>query len=137
MKRAHRERNIIQAIAENCNLNGKDIKRTDGSRRTSQLVQARQMYAYILWEEFNYTFLEVKDAIGYKSHASAMHSKKMHEVDYFHNKRYRKMYDSVVKELNIEDKSENAYKIKIKDLEETIKYQEKRIKELLKLYQEK
>tara|TARA_Y100001938_G_C7946918_1_gene357242 strand:- start:297 stop:770 length:474 start_codon:yes stop_codon:yes gene_type:complete len=126
MKKETKERAIIKAIGHICNLNENDIKRNEKARRTSQLVQARQMFSYLLWDEFDYTFFEIRDAIGYRNHASAIHSKKMHEIDYFHDKRYREMYDGIIKKLNIKTKESDTNTEK-ENLVNEIKLLKKRI----------
>ena len=69
MKTKSRENKIIKAISYVCNVDRKDIVRNEDARRTSQIVEARQIMSYLLWDEFDYTFFQIRDAIGYKNHA--------------------------------------------------------------------
>lgn len=133
MKTKNKENKIVNAISCVCNIDREDIVRNENAKRTAQLVQARQIMSYLLWEEFDYTFFQVRDAIGYKNHASAIHSKKMHEIDYFQDKRYRKMYDSIVKKLNIEQKGDNTLLSEKLELED----ENKELRNLIKMYKER
>ena len=133
MKTKSRENKIIKAISYVCNVDRKDIVRNEDARRTSQIVEARQIMSYLLWDEFDYTFFQIRDAIGYKNHASAIHSKKMHEIDYFQDKRYRKMYDEIVKKLNIKQKDDNILLTEKLELED----ENKELRTLIKMYKEK
>lgn len=127
------ERLIISSIARVCNLPEKEIRRRGKAKRTAPLTRARQMFTNILYDKCRYTYMQVRDAIGYKNHASAIHSKNMHEIDYLHDKHYRKTYDHIIKSLNIVIKDEEELKGENLDLISLVKQQKKEIKAYKKM----
>lgn len=74
-----------------------------GKNRSRPFVRARQMIASLLKESLGCTLYEIRDAIGYNNHASALHALKMHESDYSISYTYRKDYKELLETFNIDD----------------------------------
>lgn len=74
-----------------------------GKNRSRPFVRARQMISSLLKESLGCTLYEIRDAIGYNNHTSALHALKMHESDYSINFIYRKEYKELLEVFNIDD----------------------------------
>ena len=78
-------------------------KQVLGSNRSRPFVVARQMIASLLKESLGFTLYEIRDALKYKNHASALHALKMHKSDYSIIYKYRKDYKALLEQFNLED----------------------------------
>ena len=121
------EKNILKIVSEVCNVSERQIIRRKGSKRSSNLVLARQILVNILWRNFNYTNFMVRDILRYKNHASVVHCRKMHETDYEYNPEYRKYYNRVSEKLGLYISDEDLEVMKNLDLSRRIEKQEEEI----------
>ena len=121
------EKKIIGIVSEVCNVSERSIIRRKGARRSANLVLARQILVNILWRNFNYTNFMVRDILKYKNHASVVHCRKMHDIDYEYNNEYKRYYNQVSEKLGIYVNSEDQEAIKNASLNRQLELQEKEI----------
>jgi pectate lyase len=101
---------IIETTAKEL---GVEVHSVLGKRRFRKLIEAKQIISSLLRDVLGYTYREIGNALIYSSHASAIHSFKMHQVDYVNDILYRNTYKRLLKKIKLEDinidiKSENV-----------------------------
>ena len=121
------EKNIVKIVSEVCNVDEDKIIRNKFATRHSNVVVARQVLVNLLWRNFNYTNYMIKDILGYKNHASVVHSRNMHDTDYQYDEIYRNLYNKAMDMLGlyVNDKDMDA-SINL-SMKEKISEQEKQI----------
>ena len=121
------EKKILKIVSDVCNVEEKHIIRRKGAKRRANLVLARQVLVNVLWRNFNYTNFMVRDILKYKNHASVVHCRKMHDIDYDYNKEYRRYYNNVSEQLGLYVNDEDLSAMKNIDLSKRLEDQEKEI----------
>ena len=87
------------------------------------------MLCNLLFENYNYTYYQIRDVIGYKNHASSIHARNMHKQDISFNNSYRKSYSKIMSKLNIAISSEKE----IKDAYEDLKLEHEKANKLIEM----
>tara|TARA_R110002020_G_scaffold441895_1_gene652940 strand:+ start:276 stop:764 length:489 start_codon:yes stop_codon:yes gene_type:complete len=121
------EKNILNIVSGVCNVPANKIIRNRKATRQANVVVSRQVLVNMLWRNFNYTNHMVKDILGYKNHASVVHSRSMHETDYKYDMIYRNMYNKCMEQLGLYVNDEDIEASRNRDMKKTIEEQDKQI----------
>ena len=127
------EQIIMRAVSIVCGVPPDKIVRKGRSSRRQDVVIARQMLCNLLFENYNYTYYQIRDVIGYKNHASSIHARNMHKQDVLFNNSYRKSYTKIMSKLNIAISSEKE----IKDAYEDLKLEHEKANKLIEMLRER
>ena len=95
------EKNIINIVSDVCNVPTEKIIRNRTATRHANVVVARQILVNLLYRNFNYTNHNLRDILGYKNHASIVHARGMHDIDYKSNMMYRNFYNKSMEQLGL------------------------------------
>ena len=121
------EKNIINIVAEICNVPEDKIIRNRTATRHANVVLARQVLVNLLYRNFNYTNHNLRDILGYKNHASIVHARGMHDIDYKSNIMYRNFYNKSMEQLGLYVNSEDIEASRNLDMKRRIEEQDKAI----------
>tara|TARA_R110002012_G_scaffold259907_2_gene441548 strand:+ start:108 stop:587 length:480 start_codon:yes stop_codon:yes gene_type:complete len=121
------EKNIINIVSEVCNVPEDKIIRNRTATRHANVVIARQVLVNLLYRNFNYTNHNLRDILGYKNHASIVHARGMHDIDYKTNIMYRNFYNKSMDHLGLYVNSEDIEASRNIDMKKKIEEQDRAI----------
>jgi hypothetical protein len=127
------EQIVMRAVSIVCGVPPDKIVRKGRSSRRQDVVIARQMLCNLLFENYNYTYYQIRDVIGYKNHASSIHARNMHKQDISFNNSYRKSYSKILSKLNIAISSEKE----IRDAYEDLKLEHEKANKLIEMLKDR